>query len=1101
MKNKLLNILLGLIVLLHAGVVCSQDTKSITAINWITFKTTGDFVIGKSITGAVSQYSEKGKMQSQNWNSVKVRSKDRSNIEGTFSTQDGKIFKLNEKLKVISDNEFSYSVNLSNTEGIDCSLLCLNLRLNVADYAGKEISIDEKEIILPAEFGKMAVFSSNNAKEIKIKLSDGYLILKGDLNCSVLDGRKFNSDSYIIRILFDPYKGKITASSLNLTFTKESFQVNPVDLSAAANMGFKDDAADDQKGGWTDQGPNNDLRMFKSGTRILGGVTFDIIDPDKNNGKSCVMMAGKSRKYFAESFTVPMQNQTDNYLYLLHSLAWKPQDGTKIGDITATYGDNSKDTFPIISGIDVADWWSPYSRKNAAVCWTGENQNSYVGLYVTSLKLSGKPLKSIDVKSAQTGVWGIVGMSTSLDKIECDKANPPTYIVADKNWVVFDQSKEIETGTALDFSFLQDAPAGKYGRVVSSNGHFEFVNGKGKTARFYGTNLSFKTNFLSREDCEALADTLSKIGYNSIRIHHYEGDLVEKKDMDSTNPDKVQLDKLDYLFYCMKKKGIYVTTDLYVSRPLSKNEIPEYPVTSKKELKALIPLFQSARDNWKQFTKKLLTHKNPYTGMTWAEDPALFSISLVNENSVYACWDASPQIKKIYLQRFEEWLKTKKINNLSEIAKDKLLHIFLTELQVASQKEQVAYIRELGCKALLTDVNWHNETYMSIIRDQFDSVDNHCYFDHPSSIVGSYELPLKYQNRSVLALGAKVPRIAMPTRIFGKPFMLTEFNYCFPNNFRAEGGAVMGAYAALQGWSGLYRFDYSFSDKLVKREKAAVHTRFDTDYDPISLLSEKIGLLLFLRGDVKEADQTVPFVFSDDYISKLNTMDGKYPKDYDYLGLSRKIGSINLKNIDSVTLDNPQMFVGDVNLNNSKIQQWNPELLKNNFVGKKFDFENGIFQSINGQISLNEKKQTFKVISPKTEALIVSGRNQIAGNILKVNNDDGFTVVCLSSLDGLELEKSKHMLLLHLTDIQNNKIKFRDKQRTIMEKWGELPLLLRKGTATASLTLKGDYTVQALHLNGKPAMDIPLTPTTDGFSLVMDNIKNKNAMAYQIIKK
>ena len=52
-----------------------------------------------------------------------------------------------------------------------------------------------------------------------------------------------------------------------LTAVADSF---PVDFSSVANMGFADAAAGDGKGGWTDQGPENDLSMFPTGNQVFG---------------------------------------------------------------------------------------------------------------------------------------------------------------------------------------------------------------------------------------------------------------------------------------------------------------------------------------------------------------------------------------------------------------------------------------------------------------------------------------------------------------------------------------------------------------------------------------------------------------------------------------------------------------------------------------------------------------------------------------------------------------------------------------------------------------------------------------------------------------
>ena len=70
---------------------------------------------------------------------------------------------------------------------------------------------------------------------------------------------------------------------------EESNQFYPLSLASSANMGFVDETAGDGRGGWTDQGPKNDLRALTPGVKDIHSWPFRILDPEKNNGRSCVI--------------------------------------------------------------------------------------------------------------------------------------------------------------------------------------------------------------------------------------------------------------------------------------------------------------------------------------------------------------------------------------------------------------------------------------------------------------------------------------------------------------------------------------------------------------------------------------------------------------------------------------------------------------------------------------------------------------------------------------------------------------------------------------------------------------------------------------------
>ena len=100
----------------------------------------------------------------------------------------------------------------------------------------------------------------------------------------------------------------------------------------------------------------------------------------------------------------------------------------------------------------------------------------------------------------------------------------------------------------------------------ADNGTVRFEQRPDQPARFYGVNLCFSSQYLTHPQSDQLAERLLRLGYNTVPLHHYESELTENTpDRTRLNPQK--LDQLDYLFTALTKRGIYVTTDLYVSRP------------------------------------------------------------------------------------------------------------------------------------------------------------------------------------------------------------------------------------------------------------------------------------------------------------------------------------------------------------------------------------------------------------------------------------------------------------------------------------------------------------------------------------------------------
>ncbi len=595
-------------------------------------------------------------------------------------------------------------------------------------------------------------------------------------------------------------------------------------------------------------------------------------------------------------------------------------------------------------------------------------------------------------------------------------------------WMPFTPTAETATGSALDFSCIcgPAVPAGTRGRLVAIGDHFEFSSQQGVPQRFYGANLCFSACFpRTAQDVETLVRRLAATGYNAVRLHHHDRDLVGDAP-DGTQIDASQLNRLERLFAALKSAGFLVSTDLYVSRNVPWREIgiDRGGTVPHDKYKDLVRTNALARANLKHFARAWLGHVNPYTGLRWADDPALAWISLVNENATRGA---------VALER---------------------------ECEFASDMKR--FLRdELACAALVSDLNGGNTGLGALYPRycEYDYVDEHFYYAHPRFSGPGWTMPSRYDDISPARHWAAGAFGAGARRLVARPFVATEFHFCPPCAFRGASGLFIGAQAALQGWSGVWRFAWSHCDWKSVAPSCREIDYFDVSNDPMTLVSERLAVALYRRGDLMPLEKTAVAVVHKD---ELPHLDGQ-PCDNRWPGSmwSAKLGvAVDTAPPDAIVLGGGEVFSA-------------PEQDVFRKVGKP-----------SGQIRHDGAKGLFAVDTPCSKAVFAEA-GIVELNGLSVAFMDSPATVFAVSLDGKPLVESGRILVAHLTDVRNTGDRIRP--GGILEGFGTLPLMMRTGRATLSLARRtSGGTVFSLAANGVRKRRIPAECAGNMLTFVAD---------------
>ncbi|HEY3324791.1 MAG TPA: carbohydrate binding domain-containing protein [Planctomycetota bacterium] len=212
-------------------------------------------------------------------------------------------------------------------------------------------------------------------------------------------------------------------------------------------------------------------------------------------------------------------------------------------------------------------------------------------------------------------------------------------------------------------------PAGALGQITVKDGHL-FAGAQ--RVRLFGVNLTSAACFPDHESAEKIAARMAKFGINAVRFHFLDAtwgkpQLINYESGSWTNWNTDTLDKLDYFISKLREQGIYADLNLLVGRRFGVGDGVD-PSINKLDWKAAhaVGFFHAPHlEAQKQYARKLLTHRNPYTKLTYAEDPAVALVEINNENGLIHTWfggafDALPDVFAKDLQaQWNAWLAAK----------------------------------------------------------------------------------------------------------------------------------------------------------------------------------------------------------------------------------------------------------------------------------------------------------------------------------------------------------------------------------------------------------------------------------------------------------
>ncbi len=622
----------------------------------------------------------------------------------------------------------------------------------------------------------------------------------------------------------------------------------------------------------------------------------------------------------------------------------------------------------------------------------------------------------------------------------------------------------------ISFVFEDEKPAGKHGFCKADGDDLRFEDGT--LARFWGVNFNGGACFPEHDYSPKVARRLAQAGCNIVRFHQLDAEydtpnifaFTKGKRVKTTRVlDATSMDRLDYLIYCLKQEGIYCYLDMTTYRKFKEgDDVVEYeklPDNARPWGMTNPRLIELQ----KEFASMLWTHYNPYTKLTYGDDPVFVLSEITNECDLFTNSSAnkSDYVHAYYYENefrnfFKDWLNENGLEydyqNCDLYTKDKEMIDFKVYMTKKYFNEMVTAMREAGCKIPITGTNWTHTSGNVKSHEDMDFTDSHHYFY--SWKWGNTERVCEH--KSISATPTVFSQLAK-MKIANKPFFVSEWDVPWPNSYRAEGPIYYAAIGALQGWAGFTIHTYSYGTRLEEmkvlgREQSSpvggVPYRegiFSVWNDPAKFGLFYHSALMLRRGDVSVANKKIAVQADDLTATQTNAFktqleqhvcgtvfDNKVPNGYDSL----------INEADTIPFETP-----------------------------------GIIKSDNGQLWRDIKKKISAVDTERTKivygtlsrggAAASTRKNTDTGielNGLTVNAYTDFGVIALSSLTDSPIEKSDNILISAIGRARNTDAQFDGEK---MLELGKPPILAEVISADIHLKIENGDKMKVWGVNAE----------------------------------